>query len=140
MDGWTCPACGRLFARRTAHDCSPGLDLEEYFATGPAHERPVVDAVLDVLAERAGPVHVDCVSVGLFLKNPEKFAELRPMARWVAASFWLPRRATHPTITRKVNRYGDRYWHTANLATPADVDAALADLLVESYDAALDTA
>ncbi len=132
-DGWTCPACRRRFARdRQSHDCSPAMDLDEYFATGPPHERPVFDAVLAHVTT-LGPVHVEPVSVGIFLKNPRKFAELRPMERWVALSFSLRRRATHPTIRRKVIPYGGRYWHVANVAEPADVDDALRDLLTEAY-------
>jgi hypothetical protein len=133
VSGWTCPECGRFFARRgQGHDCAPGLSIEEYFETGPAHERPVYDAVMTHV-RTLGPVHEDVVSVGIFLKNPHKFAELRPMQRWVALSFWLDHRARHPTITRKVNEYGGRFWHTANLTSPDDVDAALCDLLTESY-------
>ena len=137
--GWTCPSCGRLFDQRgRSHDCSPGLTLDEYFATGPAHERPVVDAVLDHLAT-VGPLHVDVVSVGLFLKNPRKFAELRPRDRWVAVAFALGRRATHPTITRKVMESGSRQWHVANVAHPDQLDQPLRELLTEAYlDAAAD--
>ena len=58
----------------------------------------------------AGPVHADIVSVGIFLKNPAKFAELRPMDRWVAVSFGLGRVARHQLITRKVIEYGPRFW------------------------------
>lgn len=136
MDGWTCPECGRLFGRRQSHDCSPGLTVEEYFSTGPTHERPVYDAVMAHLAT-VGPVHADVVSVGIFLKNPAKFAELRPMQRWVAISFGLPRRASHRTITRKVVQYGDRWWHVANVATPADLDDDLRALLTEAYETAV---
>ena len=133
IEGWSCPDCGRLFARRgQGHDCAPGLTLDEYFATGPAHERPVYDAVMAHLAT-VGPVHADVVSVGIFLKNPHNFAQLRPMQRWVAVGFSLRRQAHHRTITRKVARYGARYWHTANVATPADLDADLRDLLTEAY-------
>jgi hypothetical protein len=131
--GWTCPECARVFGRTgQSHDCAPGLSLEEYFETGPTHERPVFDAVMAHL-ETLGPVHADIVSVGIFLKNPRKFAELRPMQHWVAVSFGLRREAHHPTITRKVNRYGAKYWHTANVATPDQVDDALRDLLTEAY-------
>jgi hypothetical protein len=84
--------------------------------------------------ESLGPVHADIVSVGVFLKNPRKFAELRPKDRWVAISFSLRRRATHPTITRKVVEYGHRYWHVANVRDPAEVDDALLDLLTEAYN------
>lgn len=131
--GWTCPDCGRVFGRTgQGHDCAPGLTLEEYFETGPAHERPVFDAVMAHVSS-LGPVHADIVSVGIFLKNPRKFAELRPMQRWVAVSFALRREARHPTITRKVVPYGSMYWHTANVATPEQVDDALCDLLTEAY-------
>jgi hypothetical protein len=134
MAEWICPECGRLFGRSgQSHDCAPGLSLEEYFETGPSHERPIFDAVM-AHVETLGPVHADIVSVGVFLKNPRKFAELRPKDRWVAISFSLRRRATHPTITRKVVEYGNRYWHVANIREPSEVDAGLLDLLTEAYN------
>ncbi|MCU1388004.1 MAG: hypothetical protein JWL72_1342 [Ilumatobacteraceae bacterium] len=133
MTPWTCPECGRLFARNgQSHDCAPGLTIEEYFATGPAHERPVFEAVMKHLGT-VGPVHADAVAVGIFLKNPRKFAELRPKQHWVSVSFALDRAARHRTITRKVTPYGGRFWHTANVAVPADVDADLRQLLTEAY-------
>lgn len=133
VTAWTCPECGRLFGRTgQSHDCSPGLTLEEYFSTGPPHERPVFDAIMRHV-DSLGPVHADVVSVGVFLKNPRKFAELRPRDRWVAVSFSLRRRARHPTITRKVVEYGNRYWHVANVRDPAEIDDDLLALLTEAY-------
>jgi len=134
VPGWTCPECARQFARANqSHECAPAMTIDEYFATGPPHERPVFDAVMRHL-ETVGPVHVEPVSVGIFLKNPHKFAELRPMQRWVALSFSLRRRVHHRSIVRKVVRYGDRYYHVANLAEPADVDDDLCELLTEAYE------
>jgi len=92
----------------------------------------VYDAVMEHVAT-LGPVHADIVSVGIFLKNPRKFAELRPMQRWVAVSFTLNRSASHPTITRRVVQYGGRFWHIANVATPDQVDDELRSLLTEAY-------
>lgn len=136
--GWICPTCGRLFERtRQSHDCAPGLTLDEYFATGPAHERPVFDAVMAHLAN-VGPVHPDIVSVGVFLKNPHKFAELRPMQHWVALSFALGHAERHRTITRKVMEYHGRFWHVANLKTSDDFDEGLQDLLTQAYNATAD--
>jgi Domain of unknown function (DUF5655) len=136
MRAWTCPDCGRRFGRaRQSHECAPAMTLDEYFATGPRHERPVFDAVMHHL-EGVGPVYVEPVSVGIFLKNPRKFAELRPLQRWTALSFYLRRPARHRTIVRKVVRYGERYLHVANVADPADLDDDLRDLLTEAYDEA----
>ena len=136
MTGWTCPECGRTFARtRQGHDCAPGLSLDEYFATGPPHERPVFDAVMRHL-ESVGPVHLDVVSVGIFLKNPKRFGDLRPRDRWVAVSFDLARRAHHPLIVRKVLEHGLRFWHTANVSSPDQLDDDLRALLTEAYELA----
>lgn len=115
------------------HDCAPGLSLDEYFATGPAHERPIFEAVMRHL-ETVGPVHLDVVSVGIFLKNPHKFAELRPKDRWVAVAFTLDHRARHALITRKVIEYSGKYWHVANVADAQQVDEALCELLTQAYE------
>jgi hypothetical protein len=108
------------------------MSLEEYFSTGPPHERPIFEAVMRHLA-MVGSVHVEPVSVGIFLKRARTFAELRPMQRWVALSFSLPRRVRHPRITRKVVPYHGRYYHVANLRTPEDFDDVLRDWLTEAY-------
>src|SRR5918992_5618190 len=109
MTGWTCPKCRRRFRRAgQSHECAPAMSLEEYFSTGPAHERPIFEGVMDHLAS-VGPVHVEPVSVGIFLKRAQTFAQLRPKDRWVALSFSLPRRVEHVRITRKVIRYGGKY-------------------------------
>jgi Domain of unknown function (DUF5655) len=130
---WTCPECGRQFRRtRQSHECSPAMTLDEYFATGPPHERPVFEAVMAHLAT-LGPVHVEPVSVGIFIKRDGSFMELRPMERWVAMSFPLRRRAQHRTIVRKVTQWHGRYYHIANVRLPEDLDDALLDLITESY-------
>ena len=108
------------------------MTVEEYFATGPGHERPVFDAVLAHLAT-VGAVHVEPVSVGIFLKRAQSFAQLRPMQRWVALSFSLPRAVRHPLITRRVVPYGRHFHHVANLRIPDDLDNELREHLTEAY-------
>ena len=108
------------------------MELEEYFSTGPAHERPIFDAVMAAIRD-IGPIHIEPVSVGIFLKRARTFAELRPKQRWVALSFSLPHRVVHPTIIRRVERYGSRYFHVANLARPEEFDDELREWLIEAY-------
>jgi len=111
------------------------MSEEEYFATGPAHERPVFEAVM-AHVESLGPVHVEFVSVGIFLKRARTFAELRPMQRWVAVSFLLSRPVRHRSIVRKVLPYHGRYFHIANVSSPDDLDDDLLGWLTEAYLAA----
>lgn len=108
------------------------MSLEEYFSTGPARERPVFEAVMAHL-ETLGDVHVEPVSVGIFLKRSRGFAELRPMRDWVALSFSLRRSVRHPRISRKVIAYGGRYFHVVNLRGLADLDDDIRAWLTEAY-------
>ena len=108
------------------------MSVDEYFSTGPDHERPVFEAVMRHLAT-VGPVHVEPVSVGIFLKRARTFAELRPMQRWVALSFMLPHQVRHRRITRKVVAYHGRYSHVATLREPGDLDDRLRGWLTEAY-------
>jgi hypothetical protein len=134
MPRWRCPNCDREFGRAgQSHECAPALSLEEYFATGPPHERPIFD-VVRAHVESLGPVHIEPVQVGIFLKRERTFAQLRPRDRWVALSFSLRRTVAHTTITRKVVEYSGRYHHVANLRTPDDFDDVLRGWLTEAYE------
>jgi hypothetical protein len=108
------------------------MPLAEYLATGPAHERPVLEAVLAHL-DTVGPVHIEPVSVGILLKTTRTFAQLRPMTRWEALSFSLTRPVRHPRMGRKVEPWRGRYHHVFNLRAPADFDARIREWLTESY-------
>ncbi len=133
MPRWTCPSCGRQFGRvKQGHECAPALSIEEYFSTGPPHERPVFDAVIAGLRD-VGPIHVEPVSVGIFLKRSSTFAELRPMTRWVAVSFSLERTLQSHRIARKVYDAGRRKHHVVNVRLPDEVDEQLLDWLTEAY-------
>lgn len=110
------------------------MTLAEYFATGPPRERPIFEAVLRHL-ETLGPMHVEPVSVGIFIKSTGGFVELRPMTRWVALSFPMRHRLDHPRIARRPIPSGHRMYHIVNLYGPDDVDAQVRDWLSESYAA-----
>lgn len=117
---------------KQGHECAPAMSLEDYFATGPSFERPVFDAVMTQLAT-VGPVHVEPVSVGIFLKRSRTFAQLRPMTKWVAVSFSLPRTVSSARIARKVIDTGRSKHHVVNVRGSEEVDDVLCDWLTEAY-------
>ena len=133
MAGWTCPECERQFGRRNqSHDCAPGMSEAEYFATGPAFERPVYAAVAAHL-EMLGPIKVEYVSVGIFFKRMRTFAELRPMRNRVRLSVLLSRRLQHPKIVKTYHGPGLRSAYFVDLYGPDDVDDEVRDWLTEAY-------
>ena len=133
MPAWVCPECQRQFGRRNqSHECAPGMSEAEYFATGPAFERHVYDAVAAHL-ETLGPLRVEYVSVGIFFKRARTFAELRPMRDRVRLSFWLSRRLKHPRIVKAYHGAGLRSAYFVDLRAAQDVDDQVRDWLAEAY-------
>jgi hypothetical protein len=108
------------------------MTLDHYFATGPPWERPIFEAVLSHL-ESLGQIHVEPVSVGIFLKAAGSLVELRPKARWTALSFSLDHPLDDPRISRKPIRSAARWFHVVNLRSPDDVDDRVRDWLTASY-------
>jgi hypothetical protein len=108
------------------------MSLEEYFSTGPDRERPIFEVVRQHV-ESLGPVHIEPVSVGIFLKRTRTFAELRPMTRWIALSFTLSRTVEHPRISRTIGGSGSRTFHVVRLHEPEDVDDDVRGWLTEAY-------
>jgi hypothetical protein len=93
----------------------------------------VFDAVMAHL-DTLGPVHVEPVSVGIFLRRVGKLAELRPRVRWVALS--LPLRAVvhDARVSSKTPVGRGRTWYSLRMAGPDDVDDAVRAWLTEAWD------
>ena len=134
MPAWICDRCQRQFGRKgQSHECAPALSLDEYFSTGPSHERPIYEVVA-TFADTLGPVVVEPVAVGIFLKRSRTFVELRPMQKWVALCLTLPGRVTHPRMTRKPIPYSGRFYCVFNLRTPADFDDRIQEWMALAYE------
>jgi hypothetical protein len=108
------------------------MTVDEYFETGPPHERPVYEAVqahMDMLDD----VYTEPVSVGIFFKHSRTFAQLRPMTRWVALGFILPHKVRSDRFSRKVTGDGNRWYHVVNVREPPEIDDQVRDWLTEAY-------
>ena len=108
------------------------MTLDEYFSTGPERERPIFEAVVAHLRS-LGDVHVEPVSVGIFIKRDRGFVELRPKVRWVAMSFPLSRPARPPTHRPIHGGLGPRTYHVVNLHDATEVDDEVRDLLTQAW-------
>jgi hypothetical protein len=138
MSRWSCPRCDREFDRvNQSHTCAPGNDVADTFNGFPDAHRAVCDAIVAYL-RTLGPLHVDAVQVGVFLKTQRKLAEVRPKKRWVSLELVLPTTLTSPRVLRHQRLCEDRFVHWIRLARPGDVDGELRDWLRVAYDAATD--
>ncbi|HEY3002055.1 MAG TPA: DUF5655 domain-containing protein [Kribbellaceae bacterium] len=134
MARWQCPECGREFGNRNqAHVCAPGCTVDEVFAGRPPAQREVYDEILAHL-ESLGPVHVDAVTVGVFLKSDRKLAEVRPMARALSVELVMPRPLGSPRVAFQLRASATRVVHVVRLTSVEQVDDELLGWLTEAYD------
>jgi hypothetical protein len=133
---WRCPACDREFARpNKSHVCVPGNPVADTFAGRAPVQRETYEAILDHL-RTLGPVHIDAVRVGVFLKHVDKFAEVRPAVRALTLILVLPRHLDDARVSRRVRIASGRIAHWIKLTAMSDVDDELRGWLAEAFDAA----
>lgn len=133
MERWTCPKCQRQFGRpNQGHTCSPGLSLEEYFATAKPWERPIFERV-SVHVGSLGDVIVDPLAMGIMFKNGPMMCELRAMKKWTAVGFFLRRRLTSGRLSRKVVDYNGKFFHVVNVSDPDQIDDEVLTWLTEAF-------
>ena len=132
---WECPECRRRFGRTNqGHECAPAMDIDEYFETGPAFERPIFDVVRTHLQSLDPDIWFEPVSVGIFFKRRTTFLQLRTMTKWVAVCFNLDRKLTSDRLSRKVVEHGGRFYHVVNVPDAAQIDELLLDWLTEAWE------
>ena len=133
MARWTCPRCDREFGRANqSHTCIPGNSVDATFRARP-EQHPIYDAILRHL-ETLGPVHIDPVQIGVFLKSDRKLAELRPKQKWLSAYLYLAHRIDGPRVARIYESGATRFVNEIKLRTVEDVDDQFKTWLEEAFD------
>jgi len=135
-DRWRCPRCDREFARANqSHTCVPGITLAEYLRRRTPQQRDVFEALMAYLRS-LGPLHVDAVEVGVFLKRQQKLAELRPRRDGVMIYLVLPYAIDAPRCQRSERIGAGRIGNLIRVTAAAQVDAELQEWLRQAYAAA----
>jgi hypothetical protein len=130
---WTCPRCDRSFGRRNqSHVCLPTVDVDDYFAGRPEHEREIFDAVVGHLLTVDDTIDVEAATVGILVKKRRTFVELRPKQRWYELSIMLTRPIDDPRVSKRIVVSRARYAYFFRLRAASDVDEDLRELLTES--------
>lgn len=82
---------------------------------------------------RWGELDVDPVNVGIMIKHPRTFCELRPQRAGVELSFKLSRPLKSARFARVIACSARRTAYFVRLQTASDVDAELRAWLTEAY-------
>ncbi len=133
-DLWTCPDCGRQFAKRNqTHTCAPAGDLARHLAGKPPEIAEIVTRII-AAAERCGPVTVVPEKTRIALQARMSFAALQPRRRWVDGHVVLARRREDPRF-RRIETFSPRnHLHAFRIEHPGEVDEQVAGWLAEAYE------
>ena len=129
---WTCPRCGRSFAKRNQpHACGP-LDLDRHLA-GKDPEVVAIFRRLVTLAERNGPVTVLPEKTRIAFQVRMSFAAFTLRRASVDGHVVLARRLASPRF-RKVESFSPRnHLHRFRLERLDEVGDEVAAWLAEAY-------
>jgi hypothetical protein len=132
---WTCPRCRHRFVTRNLWHSCVRVPLRNHFRGAAAALYPTYRAWA-ALARSCGPVTIYAEKTRIVFQARVRFAGAVVRAGYIDAGLWLRRKAAHPRL-RKVESFGSLgYGLHFRLATPTDIDNALAELMREAYEMA----
>ena len=128
---WQCPKCGQTFVTANVWHSCINVPLDVHFEGKPPGLRKSFDAL--VKAARAfGTVTLRPVKTRIALQANTRFAAVTPRKSDLHCHVVLGHGTPRPPI-RRVEKVGNSYVHSFVIATPADVDTRVKDLLGEAY-------
>jgi ribosomal-protein-alanine N-acetyltransferase len=133
---WTCPACGRRFARRNvSHACGRHTVEEHLDGKAPA----VVGAYGRLTEEirRCGPVTVLPQRAGIAFQSRTIFAEALLRRRWLDVRLVLRRPRRSPRIRSVTTASPGQYEHMLRIRDAGEIDGQMAGWIAEAYLAGL---
>ncbi len=129
---WTCPRCRHRFVTKNLWHSCVRVPLRSHFRGAAAALFPTYRAWA-ALARACGPVTIYAQKTRIVFQARVRFAGAVVRSGYLDAGLWLRRKAAHPKL-RRVESFGSLgYGLHFRLATPADVDPALAALVREAY-------
>ena len=130
---WTCPRCGRRFAKRNQwHSCKARSTRVHLAGATPAVRalyRKLVAAM-----KGFGPLRIDAVQSGINLISTHHFGGVRVLADSLRLGFLADHRIEHPRVVHHEVVGPRRVGHRVLLRTAKDVDARLLGWLKEAYE------
>ncbi|HUL70271.1 MAG TPA: DUF5655 domain-containing protein [Gemmatimonadales bacterium] len=129
---WRCPRCGHRFVTRNLwHSCGR-YRLADHFKGKPPSLRATFRRWV-AAARRCGPVTVYAQKSRIVIQSRVRFAGAVVQSRWLDATLWLKRRASH----RRVHRIEDfgrlGYGVHFRLTEPKQIDRKIVALMREAY-------
>ena len=128
---WTCPVCGRRFAKpQQAHSCGVH-SLDVHFRGKDPRLRSIFDALRRAL-ERSGPLRVDAVESTINLVSKYHFGGIAVRRKYLRVGFIADHEIRDKRISRAQRIGPHRVSHHIVVRSLSDLDAQLLGWLAEA--------
>lgn len=129
---WTCPTCGREFARTAqSHSCQVRSVDDHLLGKPPAVQRAFAKLVSQLRA--LGPLRVDAVKTTIHLFSTFGFGGLTVKRDHVRVSFLSDTPIVSDRIVSRERLGAERLAYAVQVQSPRDVDAQLLQWLTRAY-------
>jgi len=128
---WTCPLCGRRFAKpKQTHSCKVRT-IDDHFRGKDPNLRSLFDAIRRAL-ERSGPLRVDAVESTINLVSKHHFGAISVRREYLRVGFIANHEIRDERISRAERVGPHRVGHDVLVRSLDDVDAELPGWLADA--------
>jgi len=132
-DLWTCPKCGRQFARRgQSHSCR-AFPLEKHFEHKPAG-RLLYEVLRKAVKRHIGDFKIESLECCIHFVSRFTFAAVKIYKDKIWVDFSLSRKIKNKRIIQSVQMSANRYLYAVDIIKEDDIDEALMAWIQEAHD------
>ena len=121
---WTCPTCGRGFARaKQWHSCQP-QPIDSHFRGKDPTLKKLFDLLIGKL-QKTGPLRVDAVKTSINLISRHHFGGVSVRRDYLRVGFLAQEEIKNPRVVHKQVIGPNRVGHSVVVRSASDIDAEL---------------
>jgi hypothetical protein len=130
---WTCPKCGRQFARTgQSHSCKP-FALEQHFE-GKESSKPLYNKFKKAVKENTGPFKVESLECCIHFVKTSTFLAVKIMKNKIRVDFSLDHKIKSKRIVKSLQMSANRFLYVIDIADENQINKELLEWISESRD------
>jgi len=131
VDIWTCPSCGRRFAKANSRHVCERHSVQDHLDKATPDALALYRGLLELAAE-CGEFFVEATKTAISLKTPRVFMAVSLKKAAINCSIWLPEPIRHPRIRHNAP-VGNQYAVHFQISSLDELDAELKGWLCQAY-------
>ncbi len=129
---WTCPVCGRAFAKKNQWHSCRAHSIEDHFRDKDPQLRQTYEHLVSRLRE-AVPLRIDAVKTSINFVSKLHFGGVTVRKSYLRVGFISDEKISSERVLRSQRLSANRVGHTVRLNSPSEVDDQIIEWLSKAY-------